>query len=266
MSRVANTFKKLLKARVTTGLITILPIYVTWVIVRFLFELMRDSSQWVVYGVLDGGWVKYMPDALGITWEGIHGEQLKNPAIQWTIAVASVFLTVGLLYAVGLFAAHFLGRRVIDAMERILDRVPLVKTVYRSCKKILVTFGGEQETNFQRVALVPFPEPNCRSIGFVTGVARDAKSGDELCTCFIATTPNPTTGFVFVVRRSDLIELDWSVEDAIKVVMSGGILAPPTINFDREKTWGDLQATVAQSLGADLPPHGAPAIAAAGKS
>jgi uncharacterized membrane protein len=70
-----------------------------------------------------------------------------------------------------------------------------------------------------------------RSIGFITATTKDADTGEELCTCFLATTPNPTTGYVFVLRRTDLIELDWTVEDAISVIMSGGAGVPPEIPF-----------------------------------
>ena len=70
-----------------------------------------------------------------------------------------------------------------------------------------------------------------RSIGFITAITKDEHTGEELCTCFLATTPNPTTGYVFVLRRSDVIELDWTIEDAISVIMSGGALVPSTVPF-----------------------------------
>jgi uncharacterized membrane protein len=101
-----------------------------------------------------------------------------------------------------------------------------VKTVYHAMKQILSSFAGDQTQNFQRVALIPFPQDRMRSIGFVTNVFRDSITGEELCCVFIATTPNPTTGYLQIVRRSEITELDWSVEDAIRTVMSGGILKP----------------------------------------
>jgi uncharacterized membrane protein len=195
---------------------------------------MRDSSQWLVYGVLHGEWIGYLTDPWGFHWPGFTDEELQSPRVQWSIAVFSVFLTIFLLYTIGAFAANVLGHRILDFMERVVDRLPLIKTVYRASKQILMTFTSQQDTTFQRVALVPFPNTEVRSIGFITGTSIDATSGEDLCTCFIATTPNPTTGFVFLLKRSDVVELDWSIEDAVKVVMSGGILVPGSVGFQKD--------------------------------
>lgn len=85
-------------------------------------------------------------------------------------------------------------------------RVPLVKTVYHALKQIFSSFAGDQTQNFQRVALVPFPQDRMRSVGFVTNVFKDSVTGEELCTVFIATTPNPTTGYLQIVRRCEITE------------------------------------------------------------
>ena len=230
-SAVWGAIKRLLRTRVTAGLIVVLPVYLTIIIVRFVFQIMRDSSQWLVHAVLKGEWLRFMPESWNIPWTNWTEEELGSPKLQWAIGIFSVFLTVFLLYSIGLLAANVVGKRVLAVIEKLLDRLPLVKTVYRASKQILVTFTGDQATTFQRVALVPFPTPDVRSVGFVTGYSKDSTTGEELCTCFIASTPNPTTGFVFVMRRSDVVELDWAIEDAIKVIMSGGIIVPAAMTL-----------------------------------
>jgi len=230
-SRLWATVKALTRTRVMAGLLVVLPIYITVMLVRFVFGIMRDASQWVVYGILQGAWTAWLPESWGVSWSGFTQPELEGRRVQWTLGVFSVFLTIFLLYAIGVFTANVVGHRLLYLFEWFIGRVPLVKTVYNASKQILATFTGGHSQALQRVVLVPFPSPDVRSIGFLTGRSLDAVTGEELCSIFVATTPNPTSGFVFLVRRSDVIELDWSVEEAIKVVMSGGILTPDKLVF-----------------------------------
>jgi len=229
-SRLWATVRAVLRARVTAGLLLVLPVWVTYLLVRFVFELMRDTSLWVV-----DWYLRHWGDAFVKTW-GVSAEEFAAKGvtvlpkdIQWAVAIFSVFLTVFFLYLLGVLTANFLGRRLVHVAEGLLDRVPFVKTVYRATKQILGTFAGETSQNFQRVALVPYPTKETRSIGFITGMSKDAQTGDELCVVFVPATPNPTSGFVFVLKRAEVIELDWTVEEAIRVIISCGVLVPATI-------------------------------------
>jgi uncharacterized membrane protein len=215
---------------VTAGLLLVLPVWVTYLLVRFIFELMRDTSLGVVLWYLRH-WGDAFVKAWGVSAEkfAAEGVAVLPSGIQWGVAIFSVFLTIFFLYLLGVLTANFLGRRLVHAAEGLLERVPFVKTVYRATKQILGTFAGEPGQNFQRVALVPFPTKETRSIGFITGMTKDAHTGEELCMVFVPATPNPTSGFVFVLKRADVIELDWTVEEAIRVIISCGVLAPPTI-------------------------------------
>jgi uncharacterized membrane protein len=232
-SRVGAAVRALIRTRVTAGIITVLPIIITLWLVRMIFGWLRDASLWVVDGVL----LSSMGRSVLTEW-GIKESDLLSRGIdalplrwQWGISIFSVCLTFFVLYVIGLFAANIIGKRLLDLVDHVADRLPLVKTIYRTLKQILTLFGGDQTTGFKRVALVPFPNAMTRSVAFITNTMRDSVTGDELCVCFIASTPNPTTGFVFVLKRSDVIEVDWSIEDAIKIVMSGGILSPPDITL-----------------------------------
>jgi uncharacterized membrane protein len=153
------------------------------------------------------------------------------PVVQWSIWGFAVVLTFFVLYMIGLLAANMIGRRIIDWVDYLVSRVPFVKTIYTALKQIVGLFSGKQSQGFQRVALVPFPNELTRSIAFITNTFKDSVTGEELCAAFIATTPNPTTGFVFVLKRTDIIEVDWTVEEAVKAIMSGGILSPSNVTM-----------------------------------
>jgi len=229
-SRLWATMRAVLRARVTAGLILVLPIWITYLLVRFIFELMRDTSLWAVDWYLRH-WGDTFVKAWGVSAEefAAKGVAVLPSGIQWGVAIFSVFLTVFFLYLLGVLTANFLGRRLVHVAEGLVERVPFVKTVYRATKQILGTFAGEPSQSFQRVALVPFPTKETRSIGFITGMTKDTHTGEELCVVFVPATPNPTSGFVFVLKRADVIELDWTVEEAIRVIISCGVLVPATI-------------------------------------
>lgn len=230
-SRIWMTLRSLLRARITAGLFVILPLWITYLLVRFLFEFMRDTSLWMVEMWLNMGLGGRWLARWGISEEILHAKGIEAfpRHVQWGIEIFCVFLTIFFLYAVGMLTANILGKRVIGLVEVLLGRLPLIKTVYRASKQILSSLAGESGQSFQRVALLPFPSRETRSIGFITGTSRDSRTGEELCTVFLASTPNPTTGFIFVLPRKDVVELDWSIEKAIGVIMSGGVMIPEQI-------------------------------------
>jgi uncharacterized membrane protein len=231
--RMVATLKALVRTRVTTGLITVLPIIVTLWVLRFVFRLMRDASLWLVEYILLSSWGSNILESWGIgpadlTQKGFAA----YPAFfQWTISIFSVLVTISLLYILGFITANIVGRRAINLTEQIVDRVPLVKTIYRSCKQIVGAFGSAQQSSFQSVALVPFPNDKMRAVAFVTSKFTDSTTGTELATVFIPSTPNPTTGFLQVLKQDDLTEVDWTVEQAITTIMSVGMIRSESISI-----------------------------------
>jgi len=229
-SRLGATLRALIRARVTAGLLLVLPLWISWLLVRFVFGVMRDASQWVLMGVLENPWVQVNITKLAIKRETTFDVEAflnEHPYYNWGLAAVSVLLTIAFLYAIGVFTANFFGRRLVQWLESLVDRVPLIKTVYRSSKQVLATFASDEKQSFQRVAMFPFLAPGVYSIGFITSIFTEPNSGEEYVTIFYATTPNPTTGFVFILRRRDVVELDWTIEEAVKAVMSGDIPAFP---------------------------------------
>jgi len=223
----------LLRTRVMTGLVTILPVLITFWVVRFIFRIMRDASRWAVEALLVGPHGSELLAAMGLIDPGKELETLESmPApVHWAIAIVSVILTVLVLYVVGALAANVAGRRVVAVLDTLAGRVPLVKSVYRASKQVLSAFSGDRAHSYLGVALVPFPNESMRAIGFVTSRFEDARTGEELVSIFIPSTPNPTTGFLEIVRGSDLEELDWSLEDTLAAVMSGGTLRPTPVTL-----------------------------------
>jgi uncharacterized membrane protein len=239
-SRLGATLKALVRTRITAGLLVVLPLYITWLVAKFVFGIMRDSSQWAVMALLENRWFQEHVWRLQLHGRGpIDVDQVlrDSPSLDWGLALFSVLLTILLLYAIGVFTANIVGKRLVSLLDLLLERVPLVKTVYRACKQILSTFAGEQKQAFQRVAMFPFLSPGVYSLGFVTSIFTDPNSGEEYVTIFYATTPNPTTGFVFILKRADIVELDWSIEEAVKAVMSGGIITPPNMAIPPGLRW-----------------------------
>jgi len=229
--RIWPAIRALLRTRIVAGLLTVIPIWVTWVVVKFVFDTMKSVTypiaepitRKVTQVVLEGN-KNIVPETI---------ETLVDRYLGWVVPVIAVLLTLFLLYMLGFLTASVFGRRMIVGIERIFERVPLVKTIYKSTKQIVMALGGSQKMQFQRVVLVKFPHEGMKCIGFLTSVMKDADTGRDMASVFISTTPNPTTGYMQIVPLEDVSETDWSVEDAVKLLMSGGILSPPTVPFDR---------------------------------
>jgi uncharacterized membrane protein len=138
-----------------------------------------------------------------------------------------VFLALTLL---GFFAANLIGRKLVDFGESILSRMPIVRPIYRTAKQIFQTLFSKSESSFRKVALVEFPSPGMWSLVFLTQSPTDEVAGrlppTEHVSAFMPCTPNPTTGFFFYVPKSEVIELDITVEQAMTVIMSAGIVQP----------------------------------------
>lgn len=143
-----------------------------------------------------------------------------------------LMLLVLLVFATGIFARNFIGRRMIRLSNRVLYRIPLFNRIYIALKQIFEVFLGERTTIFQRVVLFEYPRKGVYAIGFVTsesGGEIQQRTARTMINVFLPTTPNPTSGFLLFLAEEDLIPLDMSVEEGIKLVISGGAVTPDTI-------------------------------------
>lgn len=279
--KVWFALRTLLRTRIVAGLLTVVPIWVTWVVIKFVFDTMRSATEpiawWFAQRVQEGAQPVAMADAEKLAMQaevvreavtrlvesdpqskmdptnkalivdeivrklnylldqvpGASAGVLSESTLIWLVPVLAVLLTLFLLYLLGLLTASVFGRRLIQLVERIFTRLPLVKTIYNSTKQIVTSLGGGQSMNFQRVVLVEFPHPGMKCIGFLTAVMDDMDSGRKMASVFISTTPNPTTGYMQIVPLQDVSDTGWTVEEAVKLLMSGGILSPTKVAFDK---------------------------------
>jgi len=138
-----------------------------------------------------------------------------------TIPGLGLGILVLLIYLTGLVATSLIGSRLIRYGESLLARVPLFRYLYTGIRQILQSFTSPREGGFLQVVLVEFPKKGMRAIGFVTSESR-VESGEKLFSVFIPTSPNPTSGYLEIVRENDIIKTDISVDDALKMVLSAG--------------------------------------------
>lgn len=205
-------FKKDVRKRMLTGLLLILPVYVTFFVIKFLFGFVGSTLSPVIRKVFhfyDVAVPKTSLDEFVITFLGL-------------------ILTFISLYFLGIFAANFIGKLIITYFENLLTKTPIVKNIYSSVKQIIHSVGLPGKQAFKRVVLVDFPKAGTKSIGFVTG-ATQHNNEKRLISVFIPTTPNPTTGFLIFTPENEVIDSNLTVEEAFKILFSGGVLTPKDI-------------------------------------
>lgn len=141
-----------------------------------------------------------------------------------------LLLTLAVLVLIGWFTASYLGRAIMSSSELVLDRMPIVRSLYGLLKQLFQTVLAQSSRSFREVVLVEWPRAGTWSVAFVTGAAPDSirrAVDDELVSLFLPCTPNPTTGYFLMVSRRELVPLDMSVEAAMKLIVSGGLVVPP---------------------------------------
>jgi uncharacterized membrane protein len=200
-----------------TGLLTLLPIWLTWVVVKFVFGLLSDLSRPVVAPALDS---LAALDPRTLSW-------LEDPWVGTAIALVA---TVAVILLSGWFARRVFGQRMLRFFEALVARVPLASTIYGSARKLLDILQTQPDGT-QRVVLIDFPHTEMKSVGFVTRILREQGTGRDLAAVYVQTTPNPTSGYLEVVPVEKLTPTDWTVDQAMSFIISGGAVSPDTIPF-----------------------------------
>jgi uncharacterized membrane protein len=180
----------------------LITVYVTWIIITFI-----DTQ---VAGLL--------PESLDFTKKLPH-----------QIPGLGLIISIIVITFIGAITPGFLGRTLLKVGERILDNTPVVRSIYGAIKQIMETVMSTNSESFREVVLVEYPRKGIWVIGFVTGETKgevQTLNKDTLINVFIPTTPNPTSGFLLFLPKKDLIYMNMKVEDAVKMVISGGIVTP----------------------------------------
>ena len=140
-----------------------------------------------------------------------------------------VLLLLVLLYFIGLITSNVLGKQFFGIIENITKKIPLIRTTYQIGRQLSDSLSLPEKQLFKRVVLVDYLKSEIWAIGFVTGNFTDQKSGEKLLKVFVPTVPNPTSGFLIVVKESQVLDPNWTVEEGMKLVISGGIIGPEKI-------------------------------------
>jgi uncharacterized membrane protein len=190
-----------------TGLLTLLPIWLVWVVFKFVFAALSDLSRPLI-----GSLVAQFPS--------------------WLQTAIALLVTVAFIVAVGALARRVVGQTMLRWFEKVIARIPLAKTIYGSARQLIDLLQTKPD-GVQRVVLIDFPHSEMKSVGFVTRVLRDELTGAELAAVYVPTTPNPTSGYLEVVPMEKLIPTDWTVDQAMTFIISGGAVSPERIPFSR---------------------------------
>ena len=198
---------KALKKYLITGVLVWLPIAVTIWAMSYIISAADKL-------------INLLPES----WQPQHFWGFNIPGLGIVAATVVLFVT-------GVFAANVLGRRILGAWDSLLGRIPVVKSIYSSVKKVSESLLSDSSRSFKTPVLVPFPQPGIWTIAFVSGHIPDKLKGslpqdDDYISVYVPTTPNPTGGYYIMVKKSDVRELDMSVDQALKYVISLGMVMP----------------------------------------
>ncbi len=212
-----------IRRNLVTGIITVVPILVTVFVFGFFLELLSEIGRPKVV-VLANAVRTISPDLA--TW-------LLD--VTWLSSALAIVLTLGMFYLLGWSMSRLLGRQMFLAVEQGLTRIPLVTTVYGATKKFVDTFKSDG-SQAQKVVLIEFPNARMKAVGLVTRNIVDEDTGEELAAVYVPTAPNPAGGYLEIVPVNELVTLDWTVDQAMAFVLSGGTAVPnESIPFSRRE-------------------------------
>jgi len=202
------------------GILTLAPLWVTWLVFDFVFGHLS---------AIGGPWVSGLARVLRPQAPAV-ADILLQPAFQSALGVV---LTLLLLCAIGWLASNIIGQRIIHYFERLVLNVPLVAGIYGGTKRFLAAMK-EQPTGVQRVVLISFPTAEMKAVGLVTRVIRATDTGEELAIVYVPTAPNPTSGYIEIVPVKDTVPTDWTIDEAMAFVMTGGVTSPDGVRYRTE--------------------------------
>jgi uncharacterized membrane protein len=192
---------KRLRGYLLTGLVFWLPIFVTVFVIRAILEWLNGIESLIPK--------IYRPSSL----------------LGYSIPGIGFLLAITLLLFTGILVTNWLGQKFVSIGESILKRIPLVRMIYQTTKQIIHAFLMSSGESFRQVVLINYPHSNSKTLAFLTGQVKTET--EVLNTVYVPTTPNPTSGFFLMVPESELIRLDMSVEEALKMILSLGAIGQP---------------------------------------
>jgi uncharacterized membrane protein len=207
---LARTLRSL-QRNILAGIVTIAPLFVTYLIFSFLLGILAKAGQPVIWLM-----VALFPEAA-----------VNSPWVQFLLAI---LLTLIVLYVVGRVTSQVVGRKALELFESVLVRLPLVAKVYGAVRQLLDNMTGKRETS-QRVVLVDFPIPGQKCIGFLTRVFNDSTTGEPLAAVLLPNAINPTSAILQILPMRCITETEMTMEQAMSMLLTGGAVGPETVRF-----------------------------------
>jgi uncharacterized membrane protein len=196
---------KNLRRYLVAGILVWLPIGITIILLRILIGLLDRSLVLIP--------ARFQPEVLlGVAIPGL-----------------GLLLTLAILLLTGVLAANFVGRSLVGFWERMLERIPVVRSVYSASKNFAEIVFSDSDQSFKKVLLIEYPRKGLYGLAFQTSTDLgeiQSRTGEDVVCTFVPTTPNPTSGFIIIIPRKDVIELDMEVDDALKMIISLGVVVP----------------------------------------
>jgi uncharacterized membrane protein len=207
---VRHPLMRAIRRYLVAGMLVWVPIAVTLLLLRFVMGLMEGLLR------------TFIPNPIEMqhVWLAIPG----------VAAAISLLLTIAVLVVTGLLVTNLLGQQLVELWESLLQRIPVVRSVYSGAKTFAETVFSKKGQAFKQVVLVEFPYPGTFTIGFLSAqtVAEvEGRTGMGVVAVYVPTAPLPTTGFVLMVPRAKLVQLDMSVDQAMKMIVTLGVVTPP---------------------------------------
>ena len=219
---------KRLQRYLVAGILVWVPLAVTFALVYLAVDITDNTLLLIPE--------QYRPDSL----LGFH------------IPGLGVILALIVLLATGVLAANFVGRALVSGWESLLERIPFVRAVYSAAKKFSEIVFSDSSESFKKVLLIEYPRKGLYSLAFQTATDLgevQARTGEDVVCCFVPTTPNPTSGLIIVVPKKDVTELDMEIDEALKMIISLGVVVP---TWSRDQT-ADLPLKMPEELSDDTP-------------
>ena len=190
-----NSITQNFRSKLFAGVATLLPLYLTFFVIKFLFVTLEEMSDPLLK--------RFNLDIPGL----------------------GIILTVLLIYILGFLVTNFLGRKIFNLGERIVKKVPIVNMIYTTLKQITDTFTKGSTDGFEGAVYIQYPRQGLWTMAFISGESK-TKDGVPYYHLFVPTTPNPTSGFFLMIPQADTVATGMSVEEGLKTIISGGLLAP----------------------------------------
>lgn len=211
---------KAFRRYLVAGILVWAPLAVTYWLLKIAVGIMDRTLQWIP--------ARYQP--------GFLLQRLFDTAEPVHIPGLGVILAVAILLLTGVLAANFVGRAFVGGWESLMDRIPVVRSIYSAAKNFAEMVFSDSSQSFKNVLMIEYPRKGLYSLAFQTSSNLgevQGRTGEDVVCCFVPTTPNPTSGFIIIVPRKDVTVLDMSVDEALKMIISLGVVIPTWRN---EKT------------------------------